>query len=227
MIINILNGIDISQLWLTEVLYLPKVGYTLISVGCINENSFTVTFSGGHCTIHGPDSTHIGAILKTKGLYCVAHDEPNEVNSVNKKLTLDQFHHHMGHISVGVAQKLVDKGYVTGVCLESTPAGKLFFCKSCVYAKATRKPVPKVWDGNCATKFGREVHSDLWGPAPIATKGGKQYYITFTDDMLRLMHLYLLWAKSDAFKMSNTKLGAIPSLTPRSRSSIQIKGVNT
>ena len=144
MIINILNGIDISQLQLTEVLYSPEVGYTLISVGHLDENGFTVTFSGGQCTIHGPDGTHIGAIPKTKGLYHVAHDEPNKVNSVNKKLTLDQFHRQMGHISVGVAQKLVDKGYITGVCLESTPAGEPFFCESCVYAKATRKPVPKV-----------------------------------------------------------------------------------
>ena len=107
----------------------------------------------------------------------------------------------MGHILVGVAQKLVDKGYVTGICLELTPAGKPFFCESCIYAKATQKPVPKVRDGDHATKFGGEVHSDLWGPAPIATKGGKRYYITFTDDMLRLTHLYLLQAKSDAFKM--------------------------
>ena len=35
--------------------------------------------------------------------------------------------------------------------------------------------------------------------APIATKGGKKYYITFTDDMSHLTHLYLLHAKSDAF----------------------------
>ena len=144
MIINVPNGIDISQLRLTEVLYSPEVGYTLISVGHLDKNGFTVTFSGGQCIICRPDGTHIGAIPKTKGLYCVAHDEPDEVNSVDEKLTLDQFHCRMGHISVGVAQKLVDKGYITGVCLESTPAGKPFFCESCIYAKATRKPVPKV-----------------------------------------------------------------------------------
>ena len=30
-------------------------------------------------------------------------------------------------------------------------------------------------------------------------KGGKEYYITFTDDMSHLTHLYLLCAKSDTF----------------------------
>jgi hypothetical protein len=33
-----------------------------------------------------------------------------------------------------------------------------------------------------AKSFGDEVHSDLWGHAPIATKGGEEYYISFTDD---------------------------------------------
>ena len=98
----------------------------------------------------------------------------------------------MGHISVEVARKLVEKGFVTGVRLEPTPSGEPFFCESCVYAKATRKPVPKVRDGKHATKFGEEIHTDLWGPAPITTKGGKKYYITFTDDMSCLTHLYLL-----------------------------------
>jgi len=33
MVIDIPNGADISQLRLTEVLYAPEVGYTLVSVG--------------------------------------------------------------------------------------------------------------------------------------------------------------------------------------------------
>ena len=35
------------------------------------------------------------------------------------------------------------------------------------------------------TEFGGEV-SDLWGPAPVATKAGKYYYITFMDDKTHL-----------------------------------------
>ena len=123
----------------------------------------------------------------------------SKLNTINEELTLNQFHRQMGHVSAGVAHKLVEKGFVTGVRLEPTPSGKPFFCESCVYAKATRKPVPKIRDGERAMKFGDEIHTDLWGPAPVATKGGKKYYITFTDDMTCLTHLYLLCAKSEAF----------------------------
>ena len=200
MVINVPDGTNVSQLKLTEVLYSPEVGYTLVSVGRLDEKGFEITFSGGKCTIKGPNGQRFGAVPKTKGLYRVAHDEPESAHVADEELTLDQFHRRMGHISTGVARRLVDKGFVTGVRLEPTPSGDPFFCESCVYAKATRKPVPKVREGERATKFGDEVHSDLWGPAPIETKGGRKYYITFTDDMSRLTHLYLLRLKSEAFE---------------------------
>ena len=91
--IDVPNSTNISQLKLTEVLYSPEVGYTLVSVGHLDDKGFAVTFSGSQCTIRGPDGS--------------------------LELTIDQFHCRMGHISVGVAQKLVEKGFVTGVRLES------------------------------------------------------------------------------------------------------------
>lgn len=156
-------------------------------------------FAGGKCTIKGPDGAWVGAVPKnSNGLYKVAH-ERDEVNAATEVLTLDQFHRRMDHISPEVARKLVDKGFVTGVRLETTPTGDSFFCESCVYAKATRKPVAKAREGERATEFGGEIHSDLLGPAPVATKAGKRYYVTFTDDKTRLTYLNLLRKKEEAF----------------------------
>ena len=90
MTIDIPNSADISQLKLMEVLYSPEVGYTLVSVGHLNEKGFEVIFLGGKCTIHGPDGNHIGDIPKLKGLYCIIHDQPEYVNSAEEELTLDQ-----------------------------------------------------------------------------------------------------------------------------------------
>ena len=199
MTIDIPNGVISSQLHLTEVLYSPEVGYTLISVGKLDESGFCTTFYNGKCTIKGPDGNYVGNIPKTsRGLYRVDH-EPDSVNEALEQLTLDQFHRRMGHISPEVARKLVTKGFVTGVSLDETESGNPFFCESCVYAKATRKPVFKVRQGDRATEFGGEIHTDLWGPAPVATKSGRRYYITFTDDMTRLTHLHLLRTKAEAF----------------------------
>ena len=141
----------------------------------------------------------MGAVPKMKGLYHVAHDEPKMAHVADEELTLDQFHCQMGHILAGVTRRLVQNGLVTGIRLEPSSSGD-YFCKSCVYAKATRKPVPKACKGERAMKFGDEVYSDLWGLAPVETKEERKYYVTFTDDMSQLTHLYLLHLKSEAFE---------------------------
>ena len=141
MMIDVPNSVDISQLSLTKVLYSPEVGYTLVSMGCLDDKGFLLTFAGGKCTIKGPDGVCVGKVPKnSNGLYKVAHEQ-DEANVAAEVLTLDQFHHYMGHISLEVAQKLVDKFFMMGVRLETMPTSDPFFCKSCVYVKAICKPV--------------------------------------------------------------------------------------
>ena len=97
-------------------------------------------------------------------------------------------------------KKLIENNFVTGVRLESMLSGDPFFCESCVYAKATQKSILKAREGEQADVFAGEVHSDLWGPAPVETKGKKCYYITFTDSKTWLMNIYLLAKKNNAFE---------------------------
>ena len=110
LVIDMPNGTNASKLRLTEVLYSPEVGYTLVSVGRLDEKGFSLTFSGGKCTIRGPDGEHIGTIPQQNGLYCVAHQEPDTAGAVEEMLTLDQFHCRMGHISPHTACRLVKNG---------------------------------------------------------------------------------------------------------------------
>ena len=81
-----------------------------------------------------------------------------------------------------VAKQLVLQGFVTGVSLDTSSADGPIFCELCTYAKSCRDPIPKVRAGKCTTKFGGEIHSDIWGPAPIETIGGRRYFVSFTDD---------------------------------------------
>ena len=134
-----------------------------------------------------------------KGLYYIEH-EADSANATTEAITIDQFHHHIGHISSVITKKLVDNKLVMGVCLVETLSGDPFFYESCVYVKATRKVVVKEREGNRAEEFGAEVHPDLWGPAPVAKKGRKHYYVTFIDDKTWLTNLYFLTKKSDTLK---------------------------
>jgi hypothetical protein len=199
MVVDIPNGADVSQLKLTEVLYSPEVGYTLVSVGHLDENRFTATFGNGKCVICGPDGEQVGEVVKNhRGLYRVQH-EPDETNAAVEAISLDKFHCRMGHITPNVAKKLAESSFVTGVCLKTSSSGDPVFCESCVYAKATQKPVSKFCGGDQATEFGAEIHSDLWGPALVVTKGGRCYYVTFVDDCTRWTHIDLLCNKTKTF----------------------------
>lgn len=102
-----------------------------------------------------------------------------------------------GHISFQNAKSLVKNKYITGVRLEYTPSNQKLFCKSCVYAKATRKSVPSVQEGERASEFGGEIHLDLWVKSPVESKCRKLYYVTFIDDKTRLTHLYFLKTKDE------------------------------
>jgi transposase InsO family protein len=59
----------------------------------------------------------------------------------------------------------------------------------------TRKPIKNERLAPLATHFGDEIHSDLWGPSPIASLGGHCYYVTFTDDHTRYMRIDILKTK--------------------------------
>jgi hypothetical protein len=200
LVIDLPYGDGTTQLRLHDVLYSAEVGYTLVSIGRLDEAGFTVTFGGGKCVLRGEDGVEIGVVPRTSTRVYKVEREEAVASAAEERLTLDKFHRRMGHISLDVARKLIKDNMITGVRLEYAPS-KGFFCASCVYAKATRKSVPKQREGERAAVFGGEVHSDLWGKAPVESKGGKKYYVTFIDDKTRLTHLYLLKTKDETPKV--------------------------
>ncbi|KZT19808.1 hypothetical protein NEOLEDRAFT_1032083, partial [Neolentinus lepideus HHB14362 ss-1] len=100
---------------LTEVLYSPEIGYTLISVGRLDEAGYTLTFGDGKCEIRDEGGDIVGLIPRSsKGLVA-------------------ELHKWMGHISPDIARRLVEKGFVTGLAL-NTSSDEPFFCESCIKA---------------------------------------------------------------------------------------------
>jgi len=69
--------------------------------------------------------------------------EGEEVAIAEEILTAEQFHRRMSHVSIKTACKLVKDKHVLNLRLEDVSDIDNFFCESCVYAKATRKSVPK------------------------------------------------------------------------------------
>jgi hypothetical protein len=149
MVIEVPNGINPSKLRLTEVLYSPEIGFTLVSIGRIDDAGYSANFANGQCEIRSGEGEVLGRIPKTKGLYKVVRESPNEAHFASpsqQRLTVMELHRRMGHISPDAAKRLVEKGFVTGVNLDlsSTESN---FCESCVHAKSKRSPIRKVREG--------------------------------------------------------------------------------
>lgn len=54
------------------------------------------------------------------------------------------------------------------------------FCEPCIKAKATCKSYPK--ESKTEYKaYNDKVVTDVWGPAPVKSIGGKEYYLLFQD----------------------------------------------
>ena len=190
------NGALSSTLTLHDVLHAPAVGYTLVSLGALDKRGYRTSIGGGTLELYTPGGDRIARIPQTgRGLYRTEHhgDSANAVETIS----IMELHRRMGHIAPASARALVEKGLVTGIRLD--PDSREVDCEACLFARATRKPIPKVRIGPQAQSFGDEVHSDVWGPSPIATKRGCRYFVTFTDDATRYTVTYLLRNKAEAF----------------------------
>lgn len=190
------NGAVSSTLTLQDVLHAPAVGYTLVSLGALDKRGYRTSIGGGTLELYTPGGDRIARVPQSdRGLYRTEH-HLHSANTV-EMVSIMELHRRMGHISPASARALVEKGLVTGIKLD--PDSREADCEACLFARATRKPVPKVRVGPKSQRFGDEVHSDVWGPSPIATKRGCRYFATFTDDATRYTVTYLLRNKAETF----------------------------
>ncbi|THH18467.1 hypothetical protein EUX98_g8949, partial [Antrodiella citrinella] len=157
------------------------VGYTFSDPNAVMR---VITVAGGLYPVHHPGTTEFAGRTKAE------------------HVTINELHRLLGHISHESARSLVKKGLVTGVILDESEA--VVECASCRFAKATRKAIQREREGEQAKAVGNEIHSDVWGPAPVQTIGGRRYYISFTDDHSRYTVAYLMRTKDEAFTWYKT-----------------------
>ena len=71
-------------------------------------------------------------------------------------------------------------------------------CKSFIMGKQKK---PSFLTGNRTLKSTKLelVHTNLWGPSPVASLDGSRYYITFIDNCNRKVWVYFLKNKSNVF----------------------------
>ena len=200
--ISMPNGKSTTRILLKDVLYAPKMGVTLVSIGKIDAAGYAALFHKSQLRIFSSmkERKLLVQIEIGNGLYRVKHEKDVELAAavIPEVVTIEKLHSMMGHIAPEAAKALVEKGLVEGFKLDES-SNMPNTCNSCEYGKAHRKPISKERKAPRAAKIGDEIHSDVWGSSPIKTIGGREYYSTYTDDHSRYSKLYLQRLKSETF----------------------------
>ncbi|CAL8988820.1 unnamed protein product [Prunus brigantina] len=98
------------------------------------------------------------------------------------------WHKRLGHASFGYLKKLFPS-------LFSSLDVSSFQCDTCELAKSHR--VSFILSSNKSLVPFSLVHSDVWGPAKIATPAGARWFVTFINDCTRMTWVSLLKTKGE------------------------------
>jgi len=183
---------------LSDVRHVPKASKNLISVGSLTAKGYK--FSGEDDCI----SITKGSLILMKGkklgpgkLYMLKGEtvvgDAAVASSLSGEENAQLWHMRLGHMSEKGMAVLNKRGL-----FGSQKIGSLDFCEYCVLGKQKRVSFSAA---KHTTKAILDyVHSDLWGPSQVPSKGGARYMLTFIDDFSRKTWVYILKQKSDVFQ---------------------------
>ena len=167
---------------LHHVRYVPQLKRNLISLGCTikAENEEIQVIDKGVVVMKG---------VRKNGLYILVGSSP--VHGISASVIRDKtklWHMRLAHISERGLRELSNQGLFGDYKISF-----LKFCEKCVFGKATRQ---KFSMGKQETKHTLDyIHSDLWGPSQVPSLGGARYFVSFMDEFLRKVWIYMLKKK--------------------------------
>uniref|UniRef100_A0A803P7J2 Integrase catalytic domain-containing protein n=1 Tax=Cannabis sativa TaxID=3483 RepID=A0A803P7J2_CANSA len=118
----------------------------------------------------------------------------NQVNAASKEVKNPTlvWHRRLGHISYGGLKFLSKIGVFSRDQIQ-----EMGMCEQCILGKSTKA---KFGVGIYKSKgIMRYLHSDLWGPLRILSRGGARDFLTVIDDFSRHVWVSILRNKKDAF----------------------------
>ena len=82
--------------------------------------------------------------------------------------------------------------------LESLDYESFDTCEPCLMGKMTKTPFSGTMER--ANDLLEIIHTDVCGPMSVEARGGYCYFLTFSDDLIRYLYMYLMKHKSKTFE---------------------------
>ena len=209
---------------LTQVLYIPKLFVSLVSVQRLAKNKeYNILFDDLNAFLCNKVlGWRIGLARVQQGLYFlpwVASREGRKVEhqvvaiSSNFEGEIMRIHQRMGHPSFDIVKMMYPQLF-RKVVFEN------LMCEACQLGKKKRSTY-QVSNLRCNEPF-HLIHCDMWGPSPTTDIEGFKYFLICVDDYSRKTWGFLLKQKSDA-----TKTFKIFCTMVRKQFGTEIKGFRT
>ena len=191
---------------LNNVFFILGFRRNLISVSMLHEQLFSISFINNEIVIsrncldicHAIPENGLYVLrptersLNNSELFKVEHPKSNKRQKVSHSDNTYLWHLRLGHINLDRINQLVKDGP-----LRKLNVGTLHFCGSCLEGKMTKRPFSA--KGERSKEPLQLVHSDVYGPLSVHTRGGYEYFVTFIDDYSRYGFVYLMHKKSKTF----------------------------
>lgn len=102
------------------------------------------------------------------------------INKQTRGVSPPTWHRRAGHLSPGGMVKMA--AAVDGMHFSTSDAValKTIICSPCIVAKMTRAPFPA--STTTTTRALQLLHTDVCGPMPVASPGGRRYQVSIIDD---------------------------------------------
>jgi hypothetical protein len=204
------NGEKQSGL-IKDVLYVPGLSVNLISIACVTENGYTVTFNNDTANVTKDDKIIMVGTRVGKTLYRLDISTDQLVTkgmaASSNTASLDIWHERLAHANERIIKKMVTGEAVTGMSISPNSKQLNEFCHGCNVGKMHKLPFTP--SQSKTHRVGELIHSDLVEPMQVPSPNGAIYYVLFKEDFSRSKAVYFLKLKSEtseSFKSFSLKI---------------------
>ena len=181
---NSLGFVLTSNLYVPRVFHVPDLSYNLCSVEQLAELGYCLIFNYSGCIVLdlrmgqklGTDP-RVGRIFPVDNFHLPPVALVSVVAvaiAVSSLPSLALWHSRLGQAPSSCVQLLASKGLLGSMSKDN------FDCTSCQLGKQPALPFNN--SESISNSNFELIHSDIWGPSPVASIGGSQYFVVFIDD---------------------------------------------
>lgn len=178
---------------LENVLYVPKLQGSLLSVKQLMDKGFSVVFKDDRCYL-SKDGDSLLIARCEKGLFRVKNKQEDFslATRTNNAMCVHEWHLVLAHRNLQDIHRMKSQG----LCVKNCECSDV--CEPCIKGKMSVKPFPR--KATPTTAVMDCVVTDVCGPLSVASVGHSRYFITFTDLYSKYTEVYFMKTKDETFQ---------------------------